>query len=107
MRHATWLAIEASPFWRKIYRTYRKLPAGVRSPIRWLTTPRWHLATTVIRMTARNKVVAGPFRGMMLELSPISRRLLISYILGSTELELREVMERILSKEYATILNIG
>jgi hypothetical protein len=44
---------------------------------------------------------------MTLELSPISRRLLISYILGSTELELREVTERILSKEYATILNIG
>jgi hypothetical protein len=107
MRHATWLAIESSPFWRNIYRTYRRLPAGARSPIRWLTMPRWHLATAVIRMAARNKVVAGPFRGMTLELSPLSRRLLLSYILGSTERELREVTESILAKQYPTILNIG
>jgi|HubBroStandDraft_2_1064218.scaffolds.fasta_scaffold329087_2 hypothetical protein len=30
MRHATWLKIEASPFWRDAYRRYRLPPDGVR-----------------------------------------------------------------------------
>jgi hypothetical protein len=107
MRHATWIALEASPVWRKMYGAYRKLPAAARSPIRWVTMPRWHAATTLIQVASGKKVVAGPFRGMRLELSPVSRRLLVSYILGSTELELREVIERILQKKYATILNVG
>ena len=100
MRHATWIALEASPVWRKMYGAYRKLPAAARSPIRWVTMPRWHAATTLIQVASGKKVVAGPFRGMRLELSPVSRRLLWSATYsGSTELELREVIERILQEK--------
>ena len=71
MRHATWIALEASPVWRKMYGAYRKLPAAARSPIRWVTMPRWHAATTLIQVASGKKVVAGPFRGMRLELSEL------------------------------------
>jgi hypothetical protein len=51
--------------------------------------------------------MAGPFRGMKLELSPLSQRHLMGYILGSQEHELREVTERIIARGYRKILNIG
>ena len=107
MRPVTWQTIESTPVLHRLYRIYRRLPDAVRSPMRWLTMPRWQLATFIVRAAAANTVVAGPFRGMALNLSPLSKRHLPSYILGSTELELRGVVERILSKQYANILNIG
>jgi hypothetical protein len=44
---------------------------------------------------------------MKLLLSDVSRRLLPSYVLGSTELELRSLIERLIARKYGTILNIG
>ena len=107
MRHATWLRLEASPFWHSLYRLYRGLPDYVRAPLRNLLMPRWHVAAFLIRTAARRRVVAGPFRGMRLQLSPLSSRHLLGYILGSQELELREVIERIVKRGYGTIINVG
>jgi hypothetical protein len=107
MRHATWLKIESSPFWYAAYRRYRLLPGGLRGPLRALLMPRWQLAAFVVRQAAGQRAVAGPFRGMRIELSPLSSRHLLGYILGSQELELREVIGDIVTRGYRTILNIG
>jgi hypothetical protein len=107
MRHATWLKIESSPFWYAAYRRYRLLPDGIRRPLRALLMPRWQLAAFVVRQAAGRRAVAGPFRGMRIELSPLSSRHLLGYILGSQELELREVIGDIIARGYRTILNIG
>jgi hypothetical protein len=107
MRHATWLKIEASPFWYGAYRRYRLLPDGVRAPLRALLMPRWQLAAFLVRSAARRRAVAGPFHGMRIELSPLSSRHLLGYILGSQELELREAIDNIVARGYHTILNVG
>jgi hypothetical protein len=69
--------------------------------------PHWHLAARLVRIAARHRVVAGPFRGMKIQLSPLSSRHLLGYILGSQELELREVIGRIVERSYGTIINVG
>src|SRR5579862_972179 len=107
MRHTTWLKIEASPFWHKVYRRYRYLPPGARRTLRVLMAPRWHLAASLVKRAAHRRVVAGPFRGMRLELSPLSGRHLLGYILGSQELELRPAIDAIVERCYRTILNVG
>ena len=107
MRHATWLKIESSPFWSATYRRYRLLPESVRGPLRALLMPRWQLAAFLVRQAAGQRVVAGPFRGMRIELSPLSSRHLLGYILGSQELELRDAIDAIVAADYRTILNIG
>jgi hypothetical protein len=107
MRHATWLRLEASPFWHELYRQWRRLPDGVRAPLRVLLIPHWHIAAFMVRAAARNRVVAGPFRGMKVRLSGLSSRHLLGYILGSQELELRDLINRIINRGYGTILNIG
>ena len=107
MRHATWLKIESSPFWSATYRRYRHLPESVRGPLRALLMPRWQLAAFVVRHAARQRAVAGPFRGMRIELSPLSSRHLLGYILGSQELELRQAVETFVANNYRTILNVG
>lgn len=107
MRHATWLRLEASPFWLDLYRRYRRLPEPIRAPLRLLLMPQWHLVTLLVRTAARSRVVAGPFRGMRLQLSGLSSRHLLGYILGSQERELHEVIGRIIAYEYGTILNVG
>ncbi|MGH7095444.1 MAG: hypothetical protein ACREFB_18170, partial [Stellaceae bacterium] len=107
MRHATWLKIEASPFWYGVYRGYRILPGGARAPLRWLMMPRWHLAVVLVRAASRNRVVAGPFRGMKLALSGLSGRHLLGYILGSQERELHDVIERVVARRYGMVINVG
>lgn len=107
MRHATWLRIEASPLTHGIYRRYRRLPEGLRRPLRTLATPRWHLAAHLVRRAAGDRIVAGPFRGMRIALSPLSSRHLLGYLLGSTELELHEAFDRVFGGDYRTVLNIG
>jgi hypothetical protein len=44
---------------------------------------------------------------MRLRLSDLSSRHLLGYLLGSQELELREAIERIVERRYATIVNVG
>jgi hypothetical protein len=44
---------------------------------------------------------------MRIELSPLSSRHLLGYILGSQELELRAAIDSIIARDYRTILNIG
>ena len=107
MRHSTWLRLEASPFWYGVYRNYRRLPDGIRAPIRALLTPQWHLAAALVRMASRRHIVAGPFQGIRMELSGLSSRHLLCYLLGSAEIELRDVIGRIIDRGYRTILNIG
>ena len=107
MRHSTWLRLEASPFWYSVYRNYRRLPDGIRAPIRVLFTPQWHLAAALVRAASRRRIVAGPFQGMRMELSGLSSRHLLCYLLGSAEIELRDVIGRIIDRRYRTILNIG
>jgi hypothetical protein len=107
MRHATWLRIESSPFWHRLYRRYRLLPDSLRRPLRALMMPRWQFAAFIVRHAAGHRAVAGPFRGMRIELSPLSSRHLLGYILGSQELELRDAISRIVARGYRTILNVG
>jgi hypothetical protein len=107
MRQATWQKIEVSPFWHSAYRAYRKLPDSVRAPLRALFSPEWTAATWLVRTAAHNQVVSGPFTGMKLDLSPVSSRHLLGYILGTQEIELRSVIERIVGRQYRTILNVG
>jgi hypothetical protein len=107
MRHSTWLRLEASSFWYSVYRNYRRLPDGIRAPIRVLLTPQWHLAAALVRTASAGRIVAGPFQGMRMELSGLSSRHLLCYLLGSAEIELRDVLGRITDRGYRTILNIG
>jgi hypothetical protein len=107
MRHSTWLALQSSYLWQAAYAKYRKLPSNFRASLRWIVLPRWEFATTVVRKAAREHVVAGPFKGMNLPLSDVSKRLLSSYVLGSAELELRCIIERLIACKYGTIVNIG
>lgn len=107
MRHATWLKIESSPLWYAAYRRYRLLPDGIRRPLRALAMPRWQFAALLVRQAARHRIVAGPFRGMRIMLSPLSSRHLLGYILGSQELELREAIDTVVARRYDTILNVG
>jgi predicted O-methyltransferase YrrM len=107
MRHTTWMRLQALPYWTDVYGHYRKLPGAIRTPIRILTLPHWQLATYMVRSAARNRVVAGPFRGMKLELSPLSKSHHLGYLLGSQEMELRPLIEKTISRGYGTILNVG
>lgn len=107
MRPATWRLIETTPLLQRIYRAYSHLPAPLRSPLRVFASPLWSGAANLVLLRANERVVSGPFQGLALELAPVSRRHLLSYVLGTTELELRAVMERIVTRNYATILNIG
>jgi hypothetical protein len=107
MRYATWTAIESSPTALRLYRSYRKLPTWVRAPLRRVSMPRWYLALAYVRRIANGRVLSGPFAGLQLELSPVSSRHLLGYVLGTQELELREVVESIVRRGYATIINIG
>jgi len=107
MRHATWNAIETNPLAMKAYRSYRRLPEAVRAPARWLVAPRWHLACAIVRHSAGNRVLSGPFEGMAMQLSPVSSRRLLGYLLGTQELELHEVIETIVETPYSAIINIG
>jgi hypothetical protein len=107
MRQATWLKLEASPFWNNLYRQYRRLPDSVRSPLRTTLMPHWQLARWLVLATSLQRVVAGPFTGTRLDLSPLSQRQLLGYILGTQELELHDVMEQIIARQYGAILNIG
>jgi hypothetical protein len=75
--------------------------------LRALFMPRWQLAAFLVRHVSRHQAVAGPFRGMRLELSPLSSRHLLGYILGSQELELRPAIDAIVERGYRTILNVG
>jgi predicted O-methyltransferase YrrM len=107
MRNTTWIRLQESPSWRRIYEQYRKLPNGLRRPIRYLAIPHWLLATSLVRCAARNRVIRGPFRGMKLELSPLSKTHHIGYILGTQELELNPLIDTIIARGYRSILNIG
>src|SRR6516225_3524382 len=107
MRYATWNTIEANPLAMRVYRSYRRLPEAVRAPARWLVAPRWHLACAAVRSSAGNKVLAGPFEGMAMQLSPVSSRHLLGYLLGTQELELHAVIEDIIAQRFGTIVNIG
>lgn len=91
----------------RLYRSYRKLPEPMRGLMRLLAMPRWVLASGLVRRAAKGRVVAGPFKGMALTLSPLSSRRLLGYVLGTQELELAEPLEEIRARGYRTILNIG
>jgi hypothetical protein len=107
MRSSTWAGVQQSSLLRAAYSRYRRLPAPLRTPLRWLLLPQWEGAVAIVRLAARNRIVDGPFKGIRLLLSDVSKRLLPSYLLGSSELELRDVIEKIIAREYGTILNIG
>lgn len=107
LRHATWTAIEASPFALRAYRSYRRLPGAMRAPLRWMTSPRWHLAAAWVRYGSGNTVLSGPFTGTKLYLCSLSGRHLLGYLLGTQEIELHGAVEEIISRRYATIINIG
>lgn len=65
------------------------------------------MAASLIRYFSNNFVVAGPFKGMKLKLSPVSSRHHLGYILGSQELEVRSAIEEIIARRYDAIINVG
>lgn len=108
MQHATWNAIESYPAAMRVYRTYRKLlPSSARALIRWLAMPRWNVAAALVRHRAANTVLSGPFKGMHLSLTPVSSRNLLGYLLGTQEIELHDVVRRVIARDYPRIINIG
>jgi hypothetical protein len=107
MRHATWQRIEGSPLLHRAYRKYRRLPDPIRATMRALVAPDWIAATWYVRNASHSQVVSGPFKGMKLNLSPLSARHLLGYILGTQELELSDIIESIAAKRYGTIINVG
>lgn len=107
MQHATWNAIESYPAAMRVYRTYRKLPPSVRTLLRWLAMPRWNAAAALVRHRAANTVLSGPFKGMHLSLTPVSSRNLLGYLLGTQEIELHDVVRRVIARDYPRIINIG
>ena len=64
MLHATWSALEKSPFKMGLYRTYRQLPDVIRGAARWILMPRWQLLCAAVTRRAQNRVQSGPFAGM-------------------------------------------
>lgn len=108
MQHATWNAIEAHPAAMSVYRIYRKLlPPSVRTLVRWLAMPRWNVAAALVRHRAANTVLSGPFKGMRLSLTPVSSRNLLGYLLGTQEIELHDVVRRVIARDYPRIINVG
>lgn len=107
MRPASWKTVETVPLLHSLYRYYRRLPDSVRSPIRVFATPLWSSVVKLVLLQSQERVVSGPFRGLALNLAPVSRRHLLSYVLGTTELELQPVLERIIARRYRSILNVG
>jgi hypothetical protein len=107
MQHGTWLAIESSQWKMTAFRTYRRLPSPLRVVLRWLIMPRWTLATALVRRRASGTVISGPFRGMRLSLSSLSDKNHLGYVLGTQELELRDIVEDIVRRRYTEIINIG
>jgi hypothetical protein len=107
MRHATWTTLEKSPSMMQLYRVYRQLPEPVRGTARWMLTPRWQFLCASVRRRAGNHVQSGPFAGMNLELTPLSDRNLLGYLLGTHELELHAIVETIIARNYPRIINIG
>ena len=79
----------------------------MRAPLRWMASPGWHLAAAWVRFGSGNTVLSGPFAGTRLYLSPLSGRHLLGYLLGTQEIELHGAVEEIVSRRYATIINIG
>jgi hypothetical protein len=107
MRHATWKAIEGNALAMRIYRSYRQLPEEIRGPARWFVAPLWHSACALVRWRAGDTVLSGPFKGIRLDLSPVSSRHLMGYLLGTQELELHPIIETIASAKYTTVINVG
>jgi hypothetical protein len=108
MQHATWNAIEASPVAMGVYRFYRRLvPPSARVLLRWVVMPRWNAAAALVRHRAANTVLSGPFRGMRLDLTPVSNRNLLGYLLGTQEAELHDVVRRVIARGYCRIINVG
>jgi hypothetical protein len=107
MRHSSWLKVESSAVLYPLYGFYRKVPPRWRTPIRWALLPHWSLMTAVVRISARQQVLAGPFAGTRLFVSDQTSRLLPCYYLGTAELEIQEAVENLIARRYATVVNIG
>lgn len=108
MRHEAWMNIENSPVAMNLYRHYRRrMPPGLRGTARWIASPRWETAVNLVRSASRGRVMSGPFQGMQIDLSPVSSRNLLSYVLGTQELELHPTIRRIATMPYGRLLNVG
>lgn len=107
MRHATWNAIQGNPAAMRLYRSYRRLPDTFRGRVRWVVAPIWQTACALVRRGSGDEVLTGPFQGLKLDLSPVSSRHLLGYLLGTQEMELHPVAETIVRRAYRTIVNIG
>ncbi|MDC7785237.1 hypothetical protein PQJ75_22000 [Rhodoplanes sp. TEM] len=107
MRHETWTTIEASPLAMRLFRGYHGLPDPVRAVLRWIAMPRWQAAAAYVHVRSGGRVLSGPFEGTQLGLSPISKRKLIGYVLGTQECELHDLVESLVARRYERIVNVG
>jgi hypothetical protein len=107
MRDATWTMIQGNSLAMGLWRAYRRLPESLRIPMRWAAFPTWEMASMIVKRAAGDRVMAGPFQGMALHLSPGSNRDHLSYLLGTQELELHSTIEAIICGGHESIINIG
>jgi hypothetical protein len=72
---------------------------------RWLKT-RLRVALARLLRAQSHQVFDGPFRGMLLPDTPYDT-MTVRFLLGTHEMELHPVIERLVAREFRTIVNIG
>lgn len=100
-------AVLSTPVVRQIYRLYRKLPFAARAPLRCAARPVRSAITAALRATTGGRVFAGPFRGMALASSANTPHAYAGFLAGTHEIELVELLERVVARRYASIINVG
>src|SRR5438132_1427624 len=78
-------------------------PLTLRDRIRWIKYPREYFVRNAIWRYGKGRVIIGPFAGMrILDQNPF-----LPYLLGTYELELHSVLERLLERNWDRIIDIG
>jgi hypothetical protein len=107
MRDATWTMIQGNPVAMRLWRAYRRLPGTLRIPLRWAAFPTWEIASALVKKKAGDRIMAGPFKGMIIRLSSASSRDHLAYLLGTQELELFPTIKAIVAGNRDSVINIG
>lgn len=87
-------------------RLYARIPLGIRDRVRWMKHPVRSALAQYVRWRARHRIASGPFEGLRFPVSPYDRHHL-AYWLGTQEMELATVVERIVRTGCRTVLNVG
>lgn len=83
-------------------RAFVSLPAPVRDLIRWVLRPKLRFLDGRLRAATRGVVHAGPFAGVRMGGRPRA-----ALLAGSYEAEIHPWIERLLTKQWSVVVNIG